>query len=85
MAIPDMPFHLVALHPRAMKLSLSAYGMLCSLTTHYWISGTIPQNDAEVCALANASLSLWRAHRTKIKAILADVMPQLAQARVKLN
>jgi uncharacterized protein YdaU (DUF1376 family) len=80
--IPDIPVALIALHPRVVYLPQAARGMFWSLIFYHWITGKpIPQTDQGVLAIILAHQPTWRAHKEEIRAILADVIPQLDRQR----
>jgi len=80
--IPDMPVALIALHPRAAFLPPSAFGMLCRLVYHHWITEKpIPQSDQGVLAIIVTHKPTWRAHKEEIRAILADLIPAMDRRR----
>jgi uncharacterized protein YdaU (DUF1376 family) len=80
--IPDMPVELIALHPRATFLPPAAFGMLCRLVFHHWITEKpIPQSDQGVQAIIVTHKPTWRAHKDEIREILADVIPTIERRR----
>jgi uncharacterized protein YdaU (DUF1376 family) len=84
MKIPDIPFALTALHPRAAFLPPAAYGMLFRLIHYHWATGKpIPSTDQGILAIIVAHKPTWRAHKDEIREILADVVPQLDRARIR--
>jgi hypothetical protein len=84
--IPDMPVALIALHPQAEFLPPAAFGMLWRLVSYHWITEKpIPSSDQGIQAIIVTHKPTWHAHKAEIRAILDDVIPQLAQARVELN
>jgi uncharacterized protein YdaU (DUF1376 family) len=80
--IPDIPVALIALHPRATFLPPAAFGMLCRLVYHHWITEKpIPQSDQCVQAIIVTHKPTWRAHKDEIREILADVIPAMDRRR----
>jgi hypothetical protein len=78
-----MPIHIVAEHPRALALNSAGFGMLMRLVAHYWLTegAPLPASDHGLFAVARAHKPTWYRDRETIKAILADIIPQLDRAR----
>jgi hypothetical protein len=80
--IPPMPIEGLIDHPKAIALPAAGKGMLFQLVAHFWLTECqpLPATDGALFAIARAHRPTWSEHRVAIKAVLADVLPQLAKA-----
>ena len=80
------PLHIVAHHPGALALNSAGFGMLWRIVMHYWLTDCrpLPETDGALFCIARAHKPTWFANRTELKAILADILPELArQAEIR--
>ena len=78
-----MPVESLLDDPRALALPPAAYGMLCRLVHHYWQTdcAPMPVNADDLQAIARAHVRTWIQYRDEIRAILADLLPDMARRR----
>ena len=83
--VPDMPREYIVRHPKVIGLNTAAYGILCRLLDHFWITdcAPLPEVEGALFLLARANRPTWSAHLPVIKEILQDVIPELLAARVR--
>jgi uncharacterized protein YdaU (DUF1376 family) len=70
---------ILAFHPRAMTLPSAAYGSLCRIVDHYWLTDCAPlptQND-ELAAIARAHRPTWTHHKAEVLSIFDDITAEL--------
>jgi hypothetical protein len=80
--IPPMPIEGLIDHPKAIALPAAGTGMLWNISTHFWRTecAPLPKDDDGLAALARCHKPTWRHHGPTIKAILADLTPEIAKA-----
>lgn len=78
-----MPIAPLLDHPQFIAMANGGAGAAFRLTAHYWLTDCrpLPQSDGELCALARANRATWKEHNASIRAILADVLPELDRAK----
>ena len=78
-----MPVEALLDDPRALALPPAAYGMLCRLTHHFWLTECVdlPEGVNDLQAIARAHISTWARHRDEIRAILSDLIPAMRASR----
>lgn len=77
--IPPMPVEALLDDPRALALPPAAYGMLCRLVHHFWLTDcrSLPAGVNDLQAIARAHISTWARHRDEIRVILRDLLPAM--------
>jgi hypothetical protein len=80
--IPPMPVDFYATNPKVLAMNSAAYGAVARLMNHFWLTdcSPLPSSDHALYVLARAHKPTWKANRDDIKAVLRDVMPELAKA-----
>ena len=63
----------------------AAYGILCRLLDHFWMTdcSPLPENERSLFLLARAHKPTWAIYRDDVRMVLQDVMPELVAARVR--
>ena len=80
---PPLPLESFVAHPKIVGLSTAALGLLTRLVLHYWLTdcAPLPSTDYQLFMLARAHKPTWALAKSDIKAILQDVIPELARSR----
>lgn len=69
---PKMPIHLGDYHRDTGHLRASEHGAYLLLMFHYWSTGSLPENDDHLAAIARMSRSEWNKHRDTIQAFFKE-------------
>lgn len=77
-----MPIEGLIDHPKAIALTSAGTGILWTIATHFWRSecAPLPTFDEGLRTIARAHKPTWVSHRADIKAILSEIIPDLAKA-----
>ena len=77
--IPPFPIELLAIHPLVLTFPAAAFGILCRIVIHYWLTDCrpLPIQPDEFNSIARAQRPTMRQWKPQILAVFNEIQPEL--------
>lgn len=72
MNYPRMSFHVGDYKKHTGHLRAAEHGAYLLMIMHYWVTGSLPDDDRQLASIACMTVGEWRKHKPTIKSLFKD-------------